>query len=473
MLLIYDAKCGFCNELALKLRDAARREPIELRPLTDPVARETLDRFYPDGWEHNFYVVRGDRCRSGAGAFRPLLRSVGAPTMTRALLDYTRFRTQQRRCPVEAEATKGFSRRSVLTAGALAPLSAVLGRLPSLPARSDVPATDLAVAQARVTSGPGGFSVTTRALPDAVREHEHFDSTDGPTDVRSTTLDQVSLVDEPYGSSGRIKVRRTLTEYVRDVDGETLRAEAQTHMAMLDADRFSVVVDIGRGPVVTTEGVFPLVMMSAMVRFDNPYPVVDSVVVEPKGSAADQLLGYAAGVASLADHHRAAGRTEVAALYRDVAAGIEALAGRLRTVAPASLAPVSGELVLAPTKDSMRYVALPPDAGVIVPVPPEVVQAWEAIDGVLINTPAVEAELAGKKTCKCQCECGCNCCCQCSCGCGCECGFGCCNCSCGCGCCCGCGCDCSCGCGCCYSNSMLSDAELLAMGVPARRYLTL
>ncbi|HEX9492792.1 MAG TPA: hypothetical protein VGA33_05990, partial [Thermoanaerobaculia bacterium] len=73
-VLLYDAKCQICRNLALKLQYNARK-PVEIIALSDPEAAKMLERFYPDGWKHDFYLVQNGSCRKGLGAL-PKLTSI-------------------------------------------------------------------------------------------------------------------------------------------------------------------------------------------------------------------------------------------------------------------------------------------------------------------------------------------------------------------------------------------------------------
>jgi predicted DCC family thiol-disulfide oxidoreductase YuxK len=96
-VLLYDAKCQICRNLALKLQYNARR-PIDITALSDPEAAKMLERFYPDGWKHDFYLIQNGSCRKGLSALPKLTSIVGARRLGALIGEYTSFRLTRATC---------------------------------------------------------------------------------------------------------------------------------------------------------------------------------------------------------------------------------------------------------------------------------------------------------------------------------------------------------------------------------------
>ena len=75
MLLLYDAKCPVCRNLAQRIHFVTEKK-VEIRSLSTPEAHTVLEKFYPEGWPHDFYVVENGSCKRGVRALPKLLKSV-------------------------------------------------------------------------------------------------------------------------------------------------------------------------------------------------------------------------------------------------------------------------------------------------------------------------------------------------------------------------------------------------------------
>src|SRR4051812_30530729 len=125
MILFYDSKCQICRKLAQKIYFSSQ-QAVEIKPLASEEARQTLDRFYPDGWAHDFYVVHDGTCTKGLPALPKLARAVGLRRMTSLLGEYASYQLSPRTCgPAEVQTSK----RNFIKYAAMTPLLAGFSKL--------------------------------------------------------------------------------------------------------------------------------------------------------------------------------------------------------------------------------------------------------------------------------------------------------------------------------------------------------
>lgn len=118
MLLVYDHKCGLCRNLAYKIHFNAGSK-IEIKALSDPDVVPMLQKFYPNGWTHDFYVVHDGVCRKGLWGLPKLLTALGVKNSAALLSEYATYRLAR-----AVSAGNGFqqSRRNLLKSMAATPL---------------------------------------------------------------------------------------------------------------------------------------------------------------------------------------------------------------------------------------------------------------------------------------------------------------------------------------------------------------
>jgi hypothetical protein len=417
VILIYDAKCKFCRSLATKIQFSAGRA-VEILALSDPAAIRLLDGFYPKGWEHDFYVVDGDRVARGGRALPRLAGALG-PRRTVAMLgEYATYRTAKKSCHAGTAKAHdhaahdhaghdhaGTSRRQLLKYGAMTPLVAGLGKLPKLDQPNVTSVPGLVVNIAEVTKVAGAFVVTAYASPESVLQEAEWGPSTDTAGKSVTTLEENVLFD---AGAVRIRHSKTLTERPA-----VPPAEMDVYNGFLDASRYSITANTGFGPVRTLTGREDKATMSGMVLHDQAVPVVDYVLYRPDqpDTVDNHFAAYAAALTDLAVLHAAAGRPAFSELYAEIASGLVSMGGLYAVHTPV-YRPSRNKLTITSRKDLLKFTKLP---------------------AVLSST-----DEGG-----CDCKCDCDCCCGC--GCGCHCSF-CDGCFCDCECCCGCGCDCGCGC---------------------------
>lgn len=96
-VLLYDAKCPICRNLALNVQFGART-PVEITALSDPAAATMLERFYPAGWKHDFYLIQNGSCRRGLRALPSLTGIVGPGRLGALIGEYTAYKLARTAC---------------------------------------------------------------------------------------------------------------------------------------------------------------------------------------------------------------------------------------------------------------------------------------------------------------------------------------------------------------------------------------
>jgi len=414
MQLIYDAKCSICRNLAQKIHLLSEQE-VEIQALSDPRAQATLDGFYPDGWEHDFYVVDGDRCRRGARALPRLTGALGARKMASVLAEFgVRKLTPQPQCANGNGVTR--SKRQLLKAAALSPVVLGLSKItPEDPFKAQVPGFQVHIAEVESLGG-GSFRAKAYRCDDCFRAPKA--SQPLAQGAEAHIIDQAVLRgpsdEETRGESraaGSMRVKRVRFEKSRPVNGGGVERSVRTAYSLLaDHERFGIAGNFGRSDAVTS--------FAGMVHHDLPMTVLDWVVFKSGDfDAATLFAAQAEGIAALARLHERSGRGEMADLYRQMAPSFLAARRPFTDAVGEPLLTQTNELLITAMPEALRFVQLP-----------------DALKPKAITGQAVAA--AG-----CDCSCSCNVCC------GCGCGIGICftNIPCFCDCCISCGC----GCGCC------------------------
>lgn len=408
MLLLYDGKCTVCRNLAQKIHFMSERE-VEIRALSTPEAQQVLDDHYPDGWEHDFYVVDDGTARRGARALTRLTGALGVKNMTSVLAEFGYMKL----APKAQASCSGVerSKRNALKVAALSPLLLGFSKL-----RTDGPFTGddgvgFSVNVAEVDKlGYGEFRARAYNCPECVGQPKAMQGLSQGAEAHM--IEDRMLSDRPFpalaarGDTPTLKVKRVKFEKTTPQNGSLVRSVRSGYTSLFDHPRYGMALNFGRRDDVTS--------LAGMVHHDLPYTEVDWVVFKTDiDDAASHFRAYAEGLRSLAGLHRRKGQTDMAALYRQMAEALGTLAEPFTDIVGEPLLTNTNELLVTSMPEALRFVSLP--AG-------------------LKADAAVAA--AG-----CDCSCSCNVCCACGCGigicitnipCFCDC---CISCGCGCGCC--------------------------------------
>lgn len=438
-VLLYDAKCPICRNLAMKIRFHART-PVDIVALSDPEASAILTRFYPEGWKHDFYFVHGGTCRKGIRALPKLLRVMGVRQLGSLLGELASYNTARARCSDSSPAAKAPagaenhllpSRRQIVTMAAAVPLLTPFTKLPRLSdpfegssAESLSPiGANLAVVR---RNAAGNFETEVRAIRSAGRRNGGFKKT--ASDAKITHREQMVLAESPGSDSKRTPggaadipfvLRRTVIEgEATKKDGTVESRFVDFYGLGLDYGRFNLSVNVGTGG--PRGGPRNAASVSGMVRHDLAIPLIDYIVFagDAPTDIATHLTAYLEGVRALRRHHFAAKRGRIANLYGEIEAGFEKALEIFTRDMTEQIAPIQGKIAITSMPELMKFIDLSSEL------------------------PELKAE---ETTVDCDCTCSCDICC----GCGCGCGGGTCgiDCSCGCACCAAC----ECGCSCCLS----------------------
>ncbi|PSP78492.1 hypothetical protein BRC81_08090 [Halobacteriales archaeon QS_1_68_20] len=454
-VLIYDADCSLCQELAYKVR-VASDSTIDLVALSEPEAERLLAEHYPDGWDEDFYLVEAGRCHKGPKALPRIARHVGLRSFAALVGDYSSYKLQSRKCDhdhdhdeadhdVTAEANvQSTNRRTVMSSmgAAAVPLLYPTSKLSGLDSPlSQSPPEDITVNVATVEpDGDGGFTVDVSEHPEALRRSRPDPK--GTPHVGMEDVDEQELHSGSLDAGGSVRIRRQdKRAFVKEPDAVSpqveqalgRRDEARIYSIQVDHDRFGIGVNLSHGSMVTDAGPTEGASMSTRINHDIAEPVVDFVTYRnvDAGDLDRHLDAYAAGIGALSEYHAEDGKQRLADVYRDVVENKTELRDHVSGTLDDDLRPVENHVAISGIPDFLQYVETPRAAE----------QAYFHADH---EHSAVASNVVSGMSC------GCACCCNCCCDCGCGCGCGLCGCTCGCGCCCGCGC--SCGCGCCWTD---------------------
>lgn len=415
MLLVYDSKCGICRNLAQKVH-AMSDQRIEIQPLSSPEAHRVLSKFYPDGWAHDFYVVRNDKCRKGIMALPRLMKDVGVRNMASLMAEYGSLRFKANAAANGNGNGAQRSKRDLLKFAALSPLMLAFSK----PERSGAGSEDsqpgrLKIHVAEVERlGAGQFKVRAYRCDDCLKQPEKMTgvpqgSAAHPIENKMLTEGPVSGLELLKGQSASYKIKRVRYERESVRNGSVSRDMKTIHSSMLEHSRYNLVLSFGEGFRTTAAG---------MAQHDLPIPALDYVIMkgDPAADAVEHFAAYAAGVRELARLHEREGRGELARVYRDMARGLGISGERFEKQVGRSILPGRNEFVITSMPEVMKFVQKP------------------------AHLKVTQEDDVTEAACTCECSCGV------CCGCGCSLGF----ClepvsPCGCDCCIACGC----GCGCC------------------------
>ncbi|MGH4007079.1 MAG: hypothetical protein ACRDTH_02735 [Pseudonocardiaceae bacterium] len=413
-VLIYDAKCALCTNLAHKAYFNARKS-MEIWALSDPKAISLLNQAYPDGWERNFYVIDRRGCSKGVRSLYKLLDHVGARQLTALLSEYASVKVAAKRSMLLA----GTSRRRRVSKplfgvalGALAVQLAGMTKIanPKLSQNVPIPHAVINFAEARPNGGTRANVHVYRAT-DAMRRTTIPPLRARPADreARITRSDEQTLQEVEVPNIGSLLIDTATITKESAIDGERSMV---TYSVALDAPRYNIAFYVGYGDVETPEGITQAATLSAGIRHDLAMPLADVVtLVDGKDQGvAEHLKAYRSSLGELRTLHVQEGRDELGQLYDMIDIGMARLEEAVVEALPVSYTPIKNRLLISSMPEVLRLVDFP--------------------------RPFTSEVITG-----CGCSCSCGCCCGVSCGIGVcipprPCGPGCCcSCSCGCGCC--------------------------------------
>lgn len=443
-VLLYDAGCTMCNELAYKVRDRTD-DPLQLVALSDPEADELLSSHYSSSWSEDFYFIKGDTVRKGKYALPSVMKMVGLKDFTSLAGDYLRHhQNQSSDCDHEHDhevenTGMGISRRRFVGATATVGTALFAGTAPA----SAAPGGLLKGVQVRVArispDGQGGFDVAIEREDNLVQSKKRGPSTNKASTAAQSSVSMESMGTETLVDQGTLHIQRENLDIQAEADDEIL-AHARstnfggsgiaqmTHYGVLDnRDRYSFSLNFAKGPMEVDGKKTVDTTLSGRVNHDVARKTVDFLKFESDDAEgiATHLKGYVAGMRAYQQHYAQHEDQKMAELYGEMAENLTERASTIAAGTDGEFEPISNVLSISSVPFWTDYVESPTTE-----------------DPNRYQTSGVETSGAG---------CGCSCC-----------AFGCCvGCSCGCSICIGvttgCGCSCcagscgaGCGCGCCY-----------------------
>ena len=363
-LLLYDAQCSTCKILAHKF-DRRTGDDVGIRSLYSEEATAMLAERYPDGWEHDYYLIEGDEWHKGARALPKVARATGLRSGAGLVRDFLALRSADDGCDCDDDhATpdrtdrQGITRRTFAGTVSAAALSlqatGVVGasdvRMPTAP-------TDLRVHAVTVgESADGELTAEIERRPDLIHdEHPLSDETDDsdldPEESADDGAERVNTEEESLLTDrlddGVERAIHRVDHTVRFSDPSEAMASAirqqkaggrdarlSTFHATLDGDRYAADLQVGRGPAVDADGTpVQRTSMTGTLEHDVAAPVIDFLVADLDDAPVTRHAeAYATGLRALARHYRTLDGTtsfdpdRVAGLYVDLADGVDELA---------------------------------------------------------------------------------------------------------------------------------------------------
>lgn len=450
-VLLYDAKCDLCKNLALEVRSFARK-PIRLVALSDPEASRMLSEFYPNGWSHDFYLITDGTCRKGARALPKLMGMVGAKRFASLVGDYAAYKRHSEECGSEHDHTHdhqadqedrgnatGVSRRAFtgMVGAAAMPLATRLSNLTPEEKRpfSNKPPEDLRVHVVTVRpDGQGSFETSIERDQGLIRK-KSWQAKGKNKDKQS--VDMETVTDAAVRNTDILELNRTVNsiipQNVSNAEQQAIQASsadtdgtgrAVAYGLISDRSRYGLSLNLGRGPMVTPDGPTVATTMSGRIDHDVAQSVIDFVKFESTEGKdlATHLNGYVAGFQALQTFYAERDNTKMAGVYKRITGGLLEIKPEIVDAIDEQVEPMTNIIGVSSIPYWVRYVEQP---------------AYSS------NTFQTE-DITGY-------GCNCSCCVGCCVGCGCGCTLGFCfpPYICFCNCCAG-GCGAGCTCGCCY-----------------------
>ncbi len=396
-IVVYDGKCDICRQLASKINNLSG-DDVSILPLESQDAQELLERFYPEDPGHDFYFVNEDSCSKGLRAVPKIVQATGVREFGGLMTEYFDLKSlasQSEDCscdqdgmsaPAVSSASGGrLSRRTFAGVAAAAATTLMPGtavgrqqeRIQTGPPR------DLEVRVATVTrNGRGEFDTDINNRPGLAHKPPSFDekaekeSKSQRASSVSRSTDEVNLAKDTFGEDGQLRIDRVSSVYdLTNADSRVQQAarlqddvaddagKMDVYSGVVDARRFELAINVGRGPAVL-EGNTPDIAttMASKVQHDLAYPAVDFVLPKtPDASATEYIDAYAAGVGSLQSFYSENGISEMASVYGEVKEGLrKARSSFVRSVDGSGLTPMSSYLGVSGIPNFARY-ALPPE----------------------------------------------------------------------------------------------------------------
>lgn len=437
-VLLYDAGCSMCNELAYKVRERANG-PLRLVALSDPEADELLSQHYSGSWSKDFYFVNGGTARKGKRALPSVMKTVGVKDFTTLVGDYLQHvRNESGSCDhEEASAGSRLSRRSFVGTAAAAGTALFAGTAAGRTFQSRPP-RGLDISVARVSpDGAGGFDVSIEQDNSLIRtkqwEPDDDVETQGESPVSMDTVDTQTITD-----SGTLQIQRQETEITVTDDSKRLDEAFKksgssssdtgkmTRFGVVDdRERYGFSLNFAEAPLKRGDSEIVGTTTSGQISHDIARKTVDFVKFESDGpeNMKSHLRGYAAALRAYAGHYQSRGDVKMSRLYQEMAGNMEENVQAIAESYDGELEPVQNVLAISSVPNWTDYVESP-------------------------STDDSERHQSDNVV---GADCGCSCCVGCCTGCDCGCSV----CigtpkpGCGCACCIG-GCGSGCGCGCCY-----------------------
>lgn len=357
-ILLFDGHCGTCKQLAHRTRNEA--DELEIHALTTPTAQSLLAEFYPNGWEHDFYLITDGKCKKGMRAVPSIARLTGIRSFGGLVKQFMSLESADEGCGCDddhehsADADSGFSRRKFVGAASAAAASVPFTGVGAAQAGANLqdPPEDLEVHVARISrDGTGGYEVDIQTRPDLARsEHglkendigrERLLGGDKPKEPEPdvnvkeiVSSDSQELSARSLGTA-TASVGRMDKEIAVDNPDRDMRhvldvrsgATAQTtqYYGTVDHERFGMQLNIAKGPAKRGDTTDVFSTMSGSVEHDVSQPLVDFMVADFDGQASETIQSYGTAATALADFYAERGNTDMAGVYREVATNADAL----------------------------------------------------------------------------------------------------------------------------------------------------
>lgn len=356
-VLLYDAMCGMCRTLAYKFRESAK-EDVEIVALSSPKAEQILGEFYPNGWEHDYYLVSDGTCRKGIRALPHVGKIAGVRNSGALIKEYASHTLQSSQCDEcdqdhdHSEQQSGADNGSIGSAvsrrtfaGMLSAAAVPLSPLSGLASATDDqqyprPPADLRVRVATVTQdGNDGFETTIQSRPDLIRSQHALkgksssseeDSGSSQASSETTTLSEGSLASgdpvqvQKMESAIQLPDPDPKMRTAMEKAGDRQLVRTTSYHGFVDHERYGLNVHTGRGPAVTEdEGPTVATTMAGIIEHDVAQPIIDYIVVDIDDvQVATHTRAYVEASEALAQFYAGNDNMQMGTLYKEIANGM-------------------------------------------------------------------------------------------------------------------------------------------------------
>ncbi len=447
-VLLYDAKYEMCNELAYKVRAYADK-PLRLVALSDPEADELLERFHPNGWSEDFYLVDGSSCRKGVRALPKLIRIVGVRDFCSLANDYAQWQQQSEDCDHENHETQNSqkaknntSRRSFAKAmsAAAVPLAAPVGVVAGASEPKSFenrPPSGLQARVARIRPDGDGFDVTVEREPELVRQETWRDDEMVTTQTKKKPAKMEARDHTTLHDVDSLLIQRAEVDVVPESPNANLASAFQQsgpdssdtgelirHGVIDDQSRFGFSFNLGHGPMTVDGDPSVESTLSGQVSHDLPEKTVDFLKFESEREEdlSTHLNAYIAGMRGLQQYYSENSNQKMEVLYGQMATRLETISPKLVESIGNDHAPLENVVGISSVPYWNRYVESP------------TTESEDLHQSVTTQGTSCECGCCGLSCCT-DCGCGCSICLGTEPGCGCGCCIIGCGGGCGCGCC--------------------------------------